>query len=70
MSIKDKQTSADENFKMDPNRQFSSISEDFRLNVDEQCAPDGDGMVSIPLPKPVIFTIRPLLQPEKEQFTF
>lgn len=27
-------------------------------------------MISVPLPKPVFFTIRPLLQAEKEQFTF
>ena len=65
---------SDENFRLDPYRQFSSISEDFRLNVADfeeisaEYAPSD--MISVPLPKPVFFTIRPLLRPENEQFTF
>ena len=74
MSEKDEHMASDENFRMDPHRQFSSISEDFRLNVQnfEELAAnkDDNAMISVPLPKPVIFTIRPLLQAEKEQFTF
>lgn len=33
MSERDQHMANDENFRMDQNRQFSSISEDFRLNV-------------------------------------
>lgn len=73
MSISDNHSN-DEAFRMDPNRQFFSISEDFRLNVqdfDEEAKfLDIDAMVSVPLPKPVFFTIRPLLEATKEQFTF
>ena len=50
------------------------MSEDFRLNVqniDQYVASNGsNSMISVPLPKPVSFTIRPLLMPNMEQFTF
>ena len=49
------------------------MSEDFRLNVSEHelaAKGDDDSMISVPLPKPVTFTIRPLLLSTMEQFTF
>ena len=65
MSLSDAHSANDENFRMDPHRQFSSISEDFRLNVvdfDKVAATLRPGaLISVTLPAPVIFTIRPLL---------